>query len=1474
MLLNSPRVQRHVAIVLATELENHIGSRVELGNVHWLFPNDIVIDSLTVDDQEGEQLLSVKRIAAKIEWRPLIKQGSISIRNIRLFAPSINIYKDTPEDEMNYQFLVDAFSKKHKKEKTAKLDLRINSLLIRRANMRYDVRSEVTTPGMLNPSHITISDLSTMLSLKTLTNDSISVILRNMKCIEQSGLHIDDLYLRLVGNHYGATLANFRLKLPHSTLALDTIWASYMPDNFAQSLVVKGALLPSHITPADLQCLLPAAKKITESIHISGEVIGNATHINVKQLALRTHNRDLALKAHVTTGFKNPQQRYTDIDLQSLTITPELWSLFEAQWPEAYKLIPTEAMCIGNITASATAHLSTTNKHISLKAHTDAGDIETNIKIDDKKQYKAHINGTHIDVTRIIPTSPLTRTNIALQTEGTYNQKAPEGSLPLSGTLSATATNTIVRGYAYRKLMLEGKYAPQKYEGRATLNDPNGALFIEGSYTHNTDVPDYTIKKLQADSMDLHAMRLINIHEGKQFSLKLEGDIHGNNLEQLTGKVILDSLTMHDEGSNYLIKQITLISGEPDQKLLALHIEDIADISINGSFNWSSLHHSLMQHLHNSTPSLCYEEEHEHEPQQNLCIINGSIYDAKPIEKLLLIPISIEKDIDFNVLLNDYKEQLEFNAIIPQLTYQGQQFNKAGLSCKANSNKAHLQIEGIIETGENSSIRTALSLIAQDDNAILGVQWNSKPEQEFDGALHTHITLGNKKLHIATDSSHAVINGSRWDLTPFEATLSKEHITVNNFRFDHNNQYLTIDGSIGQHSTDNLCIGLNEIDLDYLLTLIKLKGISFGGKISGQLYASDLYTSTPYLDAKIKAKDLSFCQGILGDATAHAWWNCDSTRLEFIADVNEVSTRTTQIEGYANGDRLHIGIDADSTNLAFLNGLLGNFMHGIEGNATGRIVVGGPMDAIDLNGNLYADAKLTVTSTNVEYKFTDSLYISPGIIAFNGLQAYDHLGNQAKLNGTVTHEALKDFAYDLNIAAQNILGIDLPDTGDDNFYTTIYGTGTINISGSPTQPLNIAIQANPEKNSLFALNIGEKSGASSESFITFRDAQQTDATTTKEDESTTTLESTTQSAEQTTISINTSITPDATLKLVMNQAVDDHINASGSGELRINIVGDDINLFGTYTVTRGFYRLSLQDVINKNFEIVEGSTVTFEGDPMTAKLDITASHTVSYVPLKDLSAEATGNVRVNCLLSIKGTLSAPDLTFSLELPQGTEEQKSLLRSYTSTEEQTNLQFIYLLGLGKFYTMDLAQQELEGGATGTMESFISTTISGQINNLLSSIISNDNWNFASNIRTENLMGQQGEIESPTATGTGFENMEIEGMLEGRMLNNRLLINGNFGYRDNPMYASNFIGDFDLRYMLTNDLSVKWYNKTNDRYFSKTALNTQGIGLLFQHDFDYIFPRNKKTKKSIEEKANKRAERKAARKAKKAAKATNY
>lgn len=1459
LLINSPRIQQRISVLLATELENRIGTRVNLGGVRWLFPNDIIIDSLTIDDQEGERLLTVNRVAAKVEWMPFIRHRQLLIRNVRLFYPDIHIYKLTDEDDYNYQFLIDTFaSKKEKAKEPSRLSLRINTLLVRHARFKHHIGNTKTNANSKSQRPFTvddilIEDLSTQMSLKMLSSDSISIAVRHLNFKEHSGLSVDDCYLRLVGNRQGATLANFRVDLPHSTLRFDTVWASYQFENSKlkiQNSILKGKILStSHITPKDLGWLLPQVSDISEKIHFNADFIGSTSRINLKELNVRVGQKGLSLRADGMANLKDWKKNGSiDISLQEASITDKVWTLLAEQAPDIRALIPQEIIRIGDIAANGNIHLANQQSHAELRATTDAGAVEANIHIDADGHYTTNITGKDIDIAQIIPSSPLTGTNIKLNAKGIYQYRNKENTLPIRGTFQGLATQAQLLGYNYERIELDGTYGPEAYSGCINLDDPNGSFRLRAEYKPSEEIPSYSLQ-LQADTLDLHAMQLIKIHEGNRFSTRLKANIQGIDFNHFTGEISVDSLTLHKPEEEYIIKRIALYGSDAERKMLSLS-SDFMEGSLQGEFTYQLLPKSLITRLHHYLPSVCHDHMHTHQLPDNLCTVSLKINNARPLSEFLLLPISFSKPINIEGLINDHTGGISLQATAPELQYAELDLSNLSLYCESTESGADCRIGGTQHSEDGISTTASLVANANNDKVALGVLWNSNKQGLFEGALYSNIDFRfNEKeqlgITIQCDSSYATINHSPWTLDPFRADITPGHILIDSLHFANNTtQHLSINGVIAEHNTDTLQINFTDLDLGYLLSLVKLEGISFDGRVSGKAEMADLYSEQPHINANIQARDFAFCNGPMGEVDGHIYWNEDDAQLQFIADVWEKPEHTSVVDGVVDLKRNELWLDiaADSLNTAFLNTLLKSFMANVKGNASGNLTVGGPMDAIDLEGALLTDVSFNLTPTNTTYRFRDSLRFAPGVIRFDGIEAFDLRNQKGIVAGTVTHEKLKDFSCDLYVDVQNVLGIDLPDTGHDNFYTTIYGTGDVKIKGTSTTPLTIEIQAQPEKGSVFALNLASQSESSSEAFITFTDRSSTRnvptiVTTRSTGRQRQRRRTTSESTSPTNIDITAHVTPDATLKLVMNQAVDDHISATGTGDLQIRIHDDDISLFGTYTVNRGFYRLSLQDVINKNFDVLSGSTVSFEGDPMAARLDITARHVVNYVPLRDLSPDMTGNAHVNCLLHIGGTLNAPDLTFSLELPQGTEEEKAMLASYTNTAEQMNLQFIYLLGLGKFYTPDMAQSIQ--GATNNMESFISSTISGQINNLLAGIISNENWNLASNLRAENMMTGESELD-----GDNWDNMEIEGILEGRLLDNRLLINGSFGYRENPMYATNFIGDFDIRYLLTDEFSIKGYNKTNDRYFSKTSLTTQGVGVVYQRDFDRLLPRRKR------------------------------
>jgi hypothetical protein len=271
-------------------------------------------------------------------------------------------------------------------------------------------------------------------------------------------------------------------------------------------------------------------------------------------------------------------------------------------------------------------------------------------------------------------------------------------------------------------------------------------------------------------------------------------------------------------------------------------------------------------------------------------------------------------------------------------------------------------------------------------------------------------------------------------------------------------------------------------------------------------------------------------------------------------------------------------------------------------------------------------------------------------------------------------------------------------------------------------------------------------------------------------------------------------------------------------------------MFGTYTVDQGTYGVTIQNIIKKNFTFQPGGTLVFGGAPFDANLNLQAVYTVNGVSLSDLSignSFSNNTVRVNCLMNIGGQAGAPQVEFDLDMPTVNSEEKQMIRSVITSEQEMNQQVLYLLGIGRFYTQgnnNANTQQQYGQSQLAMQSFLSGTLSTQINEVLSQVLKSNNWNFGANISTGN---------------EGWHNAEYEGLVSGRMLNNRLLINGQFGYRDNATQATpSFIGDFDIRYLLhpNGNLALKVYNQTNDRYFTRSSLNTQGIGLIMKKDFN--------------------------------------
>ena len=194
------------------------------------------------------------------------------------------------------------------------------------------------------------------------------------------------------------------------------------------------------------------------------------------------------------------------------------------------------------------------------------------------------------------------------------------------------------------------------------------------------------------------------------------------------------------------------------------------------------------------------------------------------------------------------------------------------------------------------------------------------------------------------------------------------------------------------------------------------------------------------------------------------------------------------------------------------------------------------------------------------------------------------------------------------------------------------------------------------------------------------------------------------------------VTDDFHIKVFTNMNTQDYIDFYGTGT--VNAIYDEktgFSMRGTLGLDRGTYKFTIQDIFPKEFKIVNTSRLIFEGDPFNARLDLKTRLHLPSVPLTDLNTETSKKktAKVNCLMDIGGTLTKPQLTFDIELPEANEEERDLLASVASTQEQKTTQFIYLLGVGKFYTYDYNKATSSSESSTAVESLISTTLSGQL-----------------------------------------------------------------------------------------------------------------------------------------------------------------
>ncbi len=1426
ILTHTPSVQSFIGKKVAEAVGDKLGTRVKIGRVDIGFLNRLIIDNVIIYDKEQVDMLKAGRISAKFDIIDL-SRGCITITSAQLFALQARLYKSAPDKQPNFQFVLDSLASKDTETKST-LDLAIKSLVIRNGHVIYDEKYIARTQ-LFSPSHINIDKISTHIMLNKLSNDSLNIYTKKFSCVEQSGLEINDFTFSLVGNRSHAALREFMLETPQSKIMIPELDLSYQGNDqglIPSSLEYQGGLSGT-ITPSDFAPLTAFLKDFSRPLSLRAALSGTSSSLKLKSIAIHQGN-DVSLEARGELHDWEKTPRWSAV-ISRFTMDAEAVKYFTDALAHKIQL-PEFVGHIGQTTLhgkfsgqgadiAADANLSTAIGTVSLKAktinHLTSGRIDAkdlNIGIIANQDNLGELDG-QLDFK-------------ALHANGKYKLKSVNGNV----------TKFDYNGYRYQNIALKYNADGQYDHGEISINDPNANVVAFGK-KKKAKTPEFSIGA-KIRGLNLARLNLTDQFKDATIDADIEADIHGSNFNNALGSVSVSNFNVKGGNRDYHLSQLTINAQRNDNVHELAMNSDFGNIKVTGRYNYATLLQSLTNIVGSKLPTLPGLPKMNHNIDNDFQI-NAQIVKSDWLNSLLGIPLNLKRPLTLEGSVRDSNRKIEMTLNLPSFDYGKSSYERGYIRLTSPDDVleafAHLQQVGKNDGGTYWNIHA----LAEDNKLHTLLSFENNGKSNFSGIINTEANFYNNHHGMATANiniqpSTIAIGDSVWHVKPASINYYENHLTVNHLSVEHNKQHIIINGEATPNANDTLTVDLHDVDVSYILNLINFHSVEFAGKATGLAHISSLF-GKPDMRGDLWVRDFKFEDGRMGILTANVALNHQKEQLDIDATAFDENDSRTYIHGYVSPQRNYIdlNIKANNTRGEFIESFCGSFMRNTNLRINGNIRVFGDLSEVNLEGNAIADGSMDIKPLNTTYTLEACpVKLVPDEIRLANCNIMDRNGNRGVVNGAIYHKHLTRMTYDIGVTANNLLAYDFKTYGDQTFFGTVFATGDCRIKGKSGEVV-IDAHATPQKGSFIEYNASSPESISNQSFIHWQDRDSLKlAANTIHNEVEQDTESEIDIASDIHLNLQIDCTPDATLRVLMDKQSADYIALHGNGSIRATYFNKgDFDMFGTYEVESGVYKLTIQNIIRRDFQFLPGGTIGFGGDPMDAILKLKAQYAVNGVSLSDLNVGksfTSNNIRVNCLMNITGTPIMPKVDFGLDLPTVSNDAKQMITQLINSEEGMNQQVLYLLAVGRFYSQNnnsnssLTTQQ-QSRTSLAMQSILSGTISQQLNTILNTVTKNDNWNFGANIST----GDE-----------GWNNAEYEGLLSGRMLNNRLLFNGQFGYRDNANATTSFIGDFDLQYLIypNGNLAVRVYNQTNDRYFTKNSLNTQGLGIILKRDFN--------------------------------------
>ncbi|WDF56389.1 translocation/assembly module TamB domain-containing protein [Mucilaginibacter sp. KACC 22063] len=1423
-------VQTWAAKKATAYLSKELQTKVDIKSLYIKPFSSVVLEDLYVLDKQHDTLLRTPKLTIELNRFSIfssVPARTINFESIVLDNGSVYL-KKLKDSTSNLKFIIDYFNKGPKSTKKSKpWTLNFHQITINNLRFRYKNQLNNTIlKHQVNFNDVDVSKLSAVFRNLDLKNHLFKARVSNLTLKEKSGFYIKNLTASTTVDTNQIFLQNFFIVTPKTRLR-DYFRMKFKSfddfDDFENKVYMDADFKSSFISSSDVAYFTSTLNKTRFDLGLNGRISGKVNHLKARHLTVTGGQATYLSGNFSLKGLPDWEHTWLDLNFNQLATNKRDLDFLLGRFAGDPKMkLPEFLSKFGNINFTGKLEGLQDNFKTSGTFKTALGRFDPDVQLTFKKVpgYVGKVALYNFDLGTMLDQRSLGRTTLMADINGSGDELK---NLNIKADIKADYL--VFNKYQYQNLAVNGSFVNDNIKGKVTLRDRNVKLDLKGGLDLNPKNPVYSAEGLITEAR-LRSLGLIK--DTITLSTQLKTHFEGSTLKTLQGYISLTPIRIVTPQHNYLVDSIAITAkGLADQRNISLR-STLMDADLKGNADPATLPAYFKSVAKKYIPSLNVKIPKF--GQQNF-EFSMQIKNLDPVAAFFAPDLKIPEQGTFNGQFNSAKETATFNGYIKTLKYgktvfhdliidenTSDQFMGVNLSLSKIDLTDSLFIKNITVTNFLKKDSLNFNVKLSDKNAINQLDLYGLVEFGRDTTaklklLPSDVILENEKWHLDEQVRIRLLDGKT---------------QIENFELTNGTQKVNINGFIASNNTDKLTISFDKFSMVTLDQLTRAAGVHLKGTMNGDVKLVSLLKS-PGAAANLSIDSLNMNGTDVGKVKIAS--TLDNSKREINSSLNILShgLETMNIGGIyrldANTNNFDFNVIMNQTPAVIFEPFVSGLVSGLKGTVSTNLKLTGSLKKPLLNGDLtLANTGLTVDYLKTSYIINDKLDVKDNLIEIQDMKLSDGKGGVGNANGTVSLADLSNPDIHVTLTARKLMALNTTFKDNRLYYGTAFATGDFAFNG-PVDNMKIDIKARTEDGTIFNIPLNTSATAGEYDYIRFVSHK----------DSAKVIPSA-NSFNGVTLNFDLSADEKTVVRITTDYGALEGRGTTRNLKLNINSLGD-FEMYGDYLISSGKFEFTAKNFISKIFQVNQGGTIRWTGDPANAEINMQAIYEVRtniadlYTAAGLLSPTGSRQELVQAKLILTNTLAQPTIDFDFTFPTDPSVKDDLgtyLTDYNNRSQQA-LSLIVRRQFASGYGNNFGNQVKQ-----TAQDAVSEFAFNKLNNLIaqSNLIKGVDINFRS------------ASDASASWRLFHDRLILNGSLYSNNLSNNLfapgasqnnLFNGNL---------NNFTKDFEIDYLIRSDGRLR--ARYSYRVLNSTTLNSlsdqlslqyvNGIGLIYQRDFD--------------------------------------